>query len=95
MYSRHITDSIVEALQDTPVVLLNGARQTGKSTLVQWICRHKHPARYLTLDDMNVLSAATTDPAGFLAGFDQPLVIDEIQRAPELFLAIKRGTMRT
>lgn len=89
MYSRNITDSIVEALQDTPVVLLNGARQTGKSTLVQWICHHKHPARYLTLDDMNVLSAATTDPAGFLAGFDGPLAIDEIQRAPELFLAIK------
>lgn len=89
MYKRNITDGIVEALQDTPVVLLNGARQTGKSTLVQWICHHKHPARYLTLDDMSMLSAATADPAGFLSGFDEPLVIDEIQRAPELFLAIK------
>lgn len=91
MYNRNITDGIVEALQDTPVVLLNGARQTGKSTLVQWICRHQHPARYLTLDDLSVLSAATADPAGFLAGFDEPLVIDEIQRAPELFMAIKAG----
>ena len=89
MYQRNITHSILDALNDTPVVLINGARQTGKSTLVQWICANKHPARYLTLDDTNVLSAATADPAGFLAGFDEPLAIDEIQRAPELLLAIK------
>jgi len=89
MYLRNLTRNIVEALGDTPVVLLNGARQTGKSTLVQWICKNQHPAQYVTLDDVSVLSAAQTDPAGFLAGFSGPLVVDEIQRVPELFLALK------
>ncbi len=89
MYLRNLTQNIVEALGDTPIVLLNGARQTGKSTLVQWICRNQHPAQYVTLDDVSVLSAAQADPAGFLSGFNGPLVIDEIQRVPELFLALK------
>ena len=89
MYARNLTKNITDALGDTPVVLLNGARQTGKSTLVQWICNNQHPAQYATLDDVSVLSAAQTDPAGFLAGFSGPLVIDEIQRVPELFLALK------
>jgi predicted AAA+ superfamily ATPase len=89
MYPRYLTQNILDALGDTPVVLLNGARQTGKSTLVQWICKYRHPARYVTLDDASVLSAAKADPAGFLAGFSGPLVIDEIQRVPELFLALK------
>jgi len=89
MYLRNLTQNIVEALGDTPVVLLNGARQTGKSTLVQWLCKNHHPAQYVTLDDVSVLSAAQTDPAGFLSGFSGPLAIDEIQRVPELFLALK------
>ena len=89
MYLRNLAKNIIEALGDTPVVLLNGARQTGKSTLVQWICKNQHPAQYITLDDVSVLSAAKTDPAGFLAGFSGPLAIDEIQRVPELFLALK------
>lgn len=81
--------AILEALSDTPVVLLNGARQTGKSTLTQWLTQEAHPARYITLDDTAVLSAARSDPSGFLADLDGPLVLDEVQRAPELFLAIK------
>lgn len=89
MIKRNITLNIIDALTDTPVVLLNGARQTGKSTLVKWLSETHHPARYITLDDSNILSAAVADPAGFLAGFHEPLIIDEIQRAPELFLAIK------
>jgi len=48
-----------------------------------------HPARYITFDDAVTLSAATSDPAGFLAGIDGPVALDEVQRAPELFLAIK------
>ena len=81
--------AILEALSDTPIVLLNGARQTGKSTLVQWLAKEAHPARYITLDDAAVLSAARGDPTGFLTGLDSPIVLDEVQRAPELFLAIK------
>ncbi|MEA3458280.1 MAG: ATP-binding protein, partial [Candidatus Thermoplasmatota archaeon] len=94
MIPRSITPAILEALSDTPVVLLNGARQTGKSTLMQWLAKETHPARYITLDDAAVLSAARSDPTGFLAGFDGPVVLDEVQRAPELFLAIKSAVDR-
>ena len=82
------------ALTDSPVVLLHGARQTGKSTLVQHIASSDHPARYLTFDDLSVLSAAKGDPTGFLAGIEGPVALDEIQRAPELFLAIKADVDR-
>lgn len=94
MLRRHIVDPLLAALQDTPVVLLHGARQTGKSTLARWIAQKLHPARYLTLDDAAVLGAVEADPHGFLAGNEDPLVIDEVQRAPELFVAIKREVDR-
>jgi len=70
-------------------VLLHGARQCGKSTLARHIAATDHPARYITLDDAAVLSAVKTDAAGFLAGIAGHVVLDEIQRAPELFVAIK------
>ena len=89
MLKRHLTSRVLEALTDTPVVLLNGPRQAGKSTLAQELASSRHPATYLTLDDATTLAAAQNDPKGFLAGFEEPIVIDEIQRAPELFLAIK------
>jgi len=89
MYDRNITNKVLSALQDTPVVFVNGARQTGKSTLVQKLITRKHSARYLTLDDSNLLAAASADPSGFIGGFEGPLIIDEVQRVPELFLAIK------
>ena len=89
MILRNIAQQILRALSDTPVVLLTGARQTGKSTLVQWLARGPHPARYLTLDDNATLAAATTDPAGFLAELDGPVILDEVQRAPGLFLPLK------
>lgn len=86
---RGITPKLLAALEDSPVVLLNGARQTGKSTLVRMLSEEKHPARYLTLDEPVVLAALRGDPKGFLAGFTEPLILDEIQRAPEAFQAIK------
>lgn len=88
MFSRHIHPLLTEALADTPVVLLNGARQTGKSTLAQALAKDSG-RRYLTLDDRVVLAAAKGDPTGFVAGLAGPVVLDEIQRAPELFLDIK------
>ena len=99
MYRRNLMPLLQDALSDSPVVLLNGARQTGKTTLVQALAEkqpEEYQAReqplartYLSLDDAGVLSAARSDPAGFLAGFSNPLVIDEVQHAPELFPAIK------
>lgn len=93
MLHRNLTVSLLEALSDTPVVLLNGARQVGKSTLVQSLLVD-HPARYFTLDDATVAAAIARDPAGFLAGLDGPVILDEVQRAPELFLAIKASVDR-
>jgi predicted AAA+ superfamily ATPase len=80
---------IMGALTDTRVVFVAGPRQSGKSTLVREIAATGHPARLLTLDDDATLRAARADPTGFLAGFDAPLAIDEVQRAPDLLLAIK------
>jgi predicted AAA+ superfamily ATPase len=82
-----------EALADRPVVLLNGARQVGKSTLAQSLTKEDR-AQYFTLDDATVLAAVTRDPAGFVAGLAGPVVLDEVQRAPELFLALKAAVDR-
>jgi predicted AAA+ superfamily ATPase len=64
MLRRHISTRLDEALADTPVVLLNGARQTGKSTLVQDQAARRG-RRYLTLDDGATLAAARGDPPGW------------------------------
>jgi predicted AAA+ superfamily ATPase len=94
MHPRNAQASIELALKDTPVVLLHGARQVGKTTLVQGLSTGSHPRRFATLDDGLVLSAATRDPEGFLAGLDGPATLDEVQRAPELFRAIKASVDR-
>ena len=89
MVHRHLTDPLRQALLDTPVVLVNGARQTGKSTLVQAADLAGPGRPYLTLDDPGVLAAAQRDPNGFVAGLPSPLTLDEVQHAPGLFPAIK------
>lgn len=94
MLHRTLTDAVVTALSDTPVVALHGARQTGKSTLAKAIAGSLHPAAYFTLDDAPVLAAATDDPAAFVGGLAGPVVLDEIQRAPGLLLAIKASVDR-
>lgn len=94
MLKRHITPELLAALHDTPVALLYGARQTGKSTLVQMLIAEGYPAVYYTFDDATVLAAAKADPAGFLTSLNDPAVIDEVQRAPELFLQIKAAVDR-
>jgi predicted AAA+ superfamily ATPase len=86
---RHIRPHLVDSLAEARVVCLLGARQTGKSTLIRAVASDEHPARYLTLDDPTTLEFAREDPTGFVAG-GETLAIDEIQRAPELMLAIKR-----
>ena len=89
MIGRHLTDALLAALGDTPVVLLHGPRQSGKSTLVRWVAENKHPAAYFTLDDAALLSAVNRDPDAFLRGMRGAMVIDEAQFAPDLFRAIK------
>lgn len=89
MYSRYALQSVLAALSDTPVVFLRGARQTGKSTLAKMIVQDHHPASMTTLDRAVSLAAAKRDPEGFLASLPKPAVIDEVQRVPELLLAVK------
>lgn len=76
-----------EALKDTPVVVIAGPRQSGKSTLARRIAGDGW--NYLTLDDDNTLNAARDDPAGLLKRAGERVVIDEVQRAPALPRAIK------
>lgn len=90
MYQRYIANPIVEALKDTPVILINGARQTGKSTLCRQLVKEGvFDGQIVTMDDPTILAAAQTDPLGFLKSLSQHAIIDEVQRAPELFLSIK------
>lgn len=88
LYPRLIQPRVAEAMADTPVVLLSGPRQAGKTTLVRKMARRD--MRYLTLDDDLTLLAAREDPVGLVRSLDRA-VIDEIQRAPQLLLAIKKS----
>lgn len=88
MYERFIERRAEEALADTPVVLIVGPRRAGKTTLVRKM--GDAGRTYVTLDDRTVLDAARSDPAGFIRGLDR-VIIDEIQRAPELLLTIKKA----
>lgn len=95
MFARNLAPEIEISFRDTPVVFLNGARQTGKSTLARELFVEGKRTQYLTLDDAPVLAAARDDPSGFVAGLDGPVVLDEVQRAPDLFLAIKAAVDRS
>lgn len=94
MLRRHITDRLHDALADTPAVLVNGARQTGKSTLVQSPDLASQNRQYLTFDDPGILAAAKRDPNGFVAGLNAPVTLDEVQHVPELFPVIKAAVDR-
>jgi predicted AAA+ superfamily ATPase len=94
MIRRHLTEQLLQALSDTPAVLINGARQTGKSTLVQSVAATNPGRQYLTFDDPGVLAAAKRDPNGFIAGFNTPVTLDEVQHVPELFPVIKAAIDR-
>ena len=89
MIHRHITENLLLALADTPAVLINGARQTGKSTLVQSVELSQPGRQYVTFDDPSALAAAKRDPNGFITGLNTPVTLDEVQHVPELFPAIK------
>ncbi len=89
MFKRSIKQRLEKAMARSRVVLLNGARQVGKTTLVLELMKNKNYT-YLTFDDEITYLAAKNNPAGFLADAKKPLVLDEVQRVPETFLAIKK-----
>lgn len=86
-FPRFLTPRIEEALVDTPVVLISGPRQSGKTTLARQLAGER---TFLTLDHEPTLQAALDDPVGLVRSYDA-MVIDEIQRAPRLLLAIKQA----
>lgn len=88
MYARFLEQHLRAALSDTPVVLIEGPRRAGKTTLVRSL--EDRTRSYVTLDDRTVLAAAQDDPVGFVRGLDCA-IIDEVQRAPEILLAIKKS----
>jgi predicted AAA+ superfamily ATPase len=85
---RQIRPSLADALAESRIACLLGPRQAGKSTLVRAVTDDEHPARYVTLDDPATLALAREDPTGFVAGSER-MAIDEVQRVPELLLALK------
>ncbi|GAA0844391.1 ATP-binding protein [Streptosporangium amethystogenes subsp. fukuiense] len=89
LFPRRAHEMACEALTDTRVVVINGARQTGKSTLAQEIARKTPGSRELFLDQAAVRAAAREDPDG-IVHHDGLMLIDEVQRVPDLLLSIKR-----
>ena len=112
-YPRSVERRLVEALEDSPVVLIHGPRQCGKTTLAQFTCAPNHLTwggdrlnwggerlawgysredrdyRYFTFDDPGTRDGAQADPTGFVAALPEHVMLDEVQRVPELFEAIK------
>lgn len=91
MIKRHITSFIKQSLKDFSAVLIIGARQVGKSTVVKQLYNEGIFKSYITLDDISQLEAATKDPHGFIKNLNYPVAIDEIQRVPDLLKAIKKS----
>src|SRR2546430_17392046 len=85
---RHAEFLVTEALADTRVVLVNGARQVGKSTLTRLAGGDRPGTGIRLLDDPATLRAAEDDPTGFV-DHDELMIIDEIQLVPELLRPIK------
>ena len=94
MYQRHLEGAVQRSLKDTPVVLITGARQTGKTTLVRSIMSARSGYRYVSLDDAATAAAAAADPQGFVEGLGERVAIDEVQKIPELFPAMKLAVDR-
>lgn len=92
-YPRYSEFPLREALQDTPVVLIHGSRQCGKTTLAQTV-GDELGYRYLSFDDDNQLQAAKADPVGFVQALPGKTTLDEIQRVPEIFTSIKASVDR-
>jgi len=92
-YPRFATPLLEQALAESPVVLIHGPRQCGKTTLAQAV-GDAHGYRYFSFDDAVTLAAATSDPVGFVGDLPERAILDEVQRAPALFTALKRAVDR-
>jgi predicted AAA+ superfamily ATPase len=93
VYPRCAEPRLIEALADSPVVLIHGPRQCGKTTLARRVGESLGHA-YLNFDDDVARRAAQADPAGFVADLPERVILDEVQRAPEIFAALKTAVDR-
>lgn len=93
LYPRFAAPRLLEALADSPVVLIHGARQCGKTTLARMV-GDSRGYTYISFDDDVVRAAAEADPMGFVGDLPQRVIIDEMQRAPALFAALKAAVDR-
>ena len=88
LFPRFSAELVTTALKDTPVVMVTGPRQCGKTTLVRDLLAGNR--EFITMDDDTVLAAARSDPTGLVRALDRT-TIDEVQRVPDLLRAIKRS----
>ena len=87
-YPRNLAPRLREALRDTPAVLIHGPRQSGKTTLARTVGEPRG-YRYFSFDDEAVLAAARNDPVGFVSSLPAKAILDEVQRASEIFTSLK------
>ena len=87
-FPRFLAPRLREALRDTPAVLIHGPRQSGKTTLARAI-GEPQGYQYVSFDDGDVLAAARRDPIGFVFSLPPKTILDEVQRAPEIFPSLK------
>ena len=93
LYPRFTEPRLIEALADSPVVLIHGPRQSGKTTLAQMVGEPRGYT-YVNFDDDVARAAAEVDPLGFVADLPERVILDEVQWVPELFTALKTAVDR-
>jgi predicted AAA+ superfamily ATPase len=94
LYPRYAEAPLIEALTDSPVVLIHGPRQCGKTTLAR-VVGDRMGYAYINFDDEVAGDAAEADPAGFVAELPRRAILDEVQRVPAIFAALKTSVDRS
>lgn len=87
--ARKLSGRVLFSLENSPVVFLNGPRQSGKTTLARELARSDYPAEYVSFDNVTHMEAAYASPESFLSRRRGPVIIDEVQLVPDLFRALK------
>lgn len=106
LYPRYAERPLKESLADSPAVLIHGPRQCGKTTLARMVYQPQYilwddgtviqwdSDNYITFDDDVVRNAAESDPTGFVNNLPERVILDEVQRAPSIFTALKMAIDR-